>query len=54
MVAFAKNSKIPDDLVQRFNKLKSNNSYKDGIKAHTTDTDTVKQRLELAQEVLFH
>jgi hypothetical protein len=54
MVAFAKNSKIPDDIVQRFNKLKSNNSYKDGIKAHTTDTDTVKQRLELAQEVLFH
>lgn len=54
MVAFAKHSKIPKDIGQRYKKLIFNKSYADFIKAHTTDTDTVKQRLELAQEVLFH
>jgi hypothetical protein len=54
MVAFAKNTKIPKDVGQRYKKLLANKSYDDAIKAHTTDVDTVKQRLELAEEVLFH
>jgi len=54
MVAFAKNTKIPRDVGQRYKKLLANKSYDDAIKAHTTDVDTVKQRLELAEEVLFH
>jgi len=54
MVAFSKNAKIPSNISQRYKKLLSNKTYAETIKAHTTDTDTVKQRLELAEEVLFH
>lgn len=54
MVAFAKNSTIPGDITGRYSKLLINPSYADKIKAHTTDTDTVTQRLALAEEVLFH
>ncbi|RLC63494.1 MAG: DUF262 domain-containing protein [Chloroflexi bacterium] len=54
MVAFSKNVKIPGNIIERYEKLLSNNTYAETIKAHTTDTDTVKQRLELAEKVLFH
>jgi hypothetical protein len=54
MVAFSKNDKVPSDISKRYEKLLSNKTYAETIKAHTTDTDTVKQRLELAEEVLFH
>ena len=53
-VAFAKDSKIPKDIKNRYLKLLANVNYQDTITAHTTDVDAVKQRLELAQEVLFH
>jgi len=54
MVAFANIDTIPNDIVQRYTELLNNNAFKDGIRAHTTDTETVKQRLKLAKEVLFH
>jgi hypothetical protein len=54
MVAFARNKIIPNDIANRYTKLLANNSFRDGIRAHTTDTDTVKQRLKLAAGVLFH
>ena len=53
MVAFANSDKIPNDIITRYHELLENNTFKDGIRAHTTDTDTVKQRLKLAKEVLF-
>ena len=53
MVAFAKNSKEPADISSRYKRLLDNPSYNDTIAAHTTDTDTVIERHELAQKVLF-
>jgi len=52
-VAFAKGLKIPKDIKDRFIKLLANRNYIDTITAHTTDVDQVKQRLAIAQEVLF-
>ena len=52
-VAFAKDFKIPKDIKNRYLKLLANLDYQDTITAHTTDADAVKQRLGLAQEVLF-
>lgn len=52
-VAFAKDFKIPKDIKDRYLRLLANENYRDTITAHTTDADAVKQRLELAQEVLF-
>ncbi len=53
MVAFAKNPKEPVDISSRYKRLLDNPSYNDTITAHTTDTDTVIERHELAQKVLF-
>ncbi|MFC1981445.1 hypothetical protein ACFLVN_04290 [Chloroflexota bacterium] len=53
MVAFAKNLKEPADISRRYKRLLDNPSYTDTITAHTTDTDTVIEGLELAQKVLF-
>ena len=53
MVAFAKNPKEPADISSRYKMLLGNPSYNDTITAHTTDTDTVIERHELAQKVLF-
>lgn len=53
MVAFAKNHKEPTDISSRYKRLLDNPSYRDAITAHTTDTDTVLERHELAQKVLF-
>ena len=52
-VAFAKNPKVPTNIVRRYEKLLDNPSYWDTISVHTTDTDTVNERFELAQKVLF-
>lgn len=52
-VAFAKDFKIPKNIKIRYMRLLANENYIDTITAHTTDTDAVKQRLGLAQEVLF-
>ncbi len=34
--------------------LLNNKRYQDSITSATTDTDTVKERIELAEKVLFH
>lgn len=53
MVAFAKGLPIRENIKDRYQQLLMNPDYIDTITAHTTDNDKVKQRLELAQEVLF-
>jgi hypothetical protein len=53
MVAFARSISIPKDIRERFQRLKANPSYEAKISSGTTDVDTVKERIELAQEILF-
>jgi hypothetical protein len=52
-VAFARSTSIPDDISDRFQILLENPSYDETITSGTTDVDTVKRRIELAQETLF-
>ena len=54
MVAFAGSNQIPSDVNGRFQKLLDNPSYKKTITSGTTDVDTVKRRIKLAQEILFN
>lgn len=53
MVAFARSTSTPSDIADRFRRLLSNPSYDETITSHTTDVDTVKRRIQLAQEILF-
>ena len=53
MVAFARSSSVPPDVKDRFQKLIENPSYSEAIASGTTEVDTVKRRISLAQEVLF-
>lgn len=53
MVAFARNMDYPADIRLRFNKLIKREDYLDTVSASTTDEDTVRDRIRLAQEVLF-
>jgi hypothetical protein len=53
MVAFARNTDYPDDIRRRFNKLIKMESYLKTVSASTTDEDTVRERIRIAQEVLF-
>ena len=53
MVAFARNADYPADIRQRFNSLCERDDYKGFISASTTDEDTVRERIRIAQEVLF-
>lgn len=53
MVAFAQNSNYPEDIRLRFNVLTKREDYLEKVKASTTDEDTVRERIRLAQEVLF-
>ena len=53
MVAFARNTDYPANIRQRFNNLLEIDDYKDAISASTTDEDTVRERIRIAQEVLF-
>lgn len=52
-IAFARATSIPDNIKDRFQRLLANPSYDETITAGTTDVDTVKRRIELAQETLF-
>lgn len=54
MVAFAQNSKIPQDIATRYETLISNPSFEETISESTTDTDTVVKRMKLANKALFH
>ncbi|MFH0846641.1 MAG: DUF262 domain-containing protein [Chloroflexota bacterium] len=53
MVAFARSSNTPSDITKRFQALRANLSYVDAITQHTTDADKVKNRIKLAEEILF-
>ena len=53
MVAFARSASSPSDIADRFQALLKNPSYVDAITQHTTDVDKVKNRIKLAQEILF-
>jgi len=52
-IAFAESVTTPRNIVRRFEKLLANPSYEETISSGTTDVDTVKRRVNLAQEILF-
>ncbi len=53
MVAFALSENIPNDIDKRYNDLLNNPSFVESITQHTTDTEYVKNRINLATEILF-
>lgn len=53
MVAFSRSVSVPSDITRRLAKLLANPAYQEAISSHTTDVDTVKTRIKLAQEILF-
>jgi len=53
MVAFARNMDYPADIRLRFNKLIKMEEFLETVSASTTDEDTVRERIRIAQEVLF-
>jgi len=53
-IAFAKNlNHCPDDIKSRLTKLRSDPTFQKSAGAATTDTDVVRQRLKIAEEILF-
>lgn len=53
MVALALSPNFtPDNLKARFEKLISNKAFEEYVTSHTTDQDTVRQRIRLAQDTL--
>lgn len=53
MVAFAKSTKVPADIKDRFQRLLNEQRFKEAIKVHTTDVDKVATRMNLAWNILF-
>lgn len=53
MIAFARSTSTPRDIEKRYKKLLDNPSYQETISSGTTDVETVKRRIQLAQEILF-
>jgi len=53
MVAFAKCPSEPADLKERYHRLITDKAYNRLIYVSTTDVDTVKARINMAQKVLF-
>ena len=53
MVAFTTNQSIPDDIVDRYQSLKTNAKFVEATTKGTTDVDSVKRRLDLAKTILF-
>jgi hypothetical protein len=53
MVAFAKCPNAPKDIQEKYHQLVSSPEYRQLVYVSTTDADTVKRRIELAQRVLF-
>lgn len=51
--AFAQSITTPRNIDKKFKKLLANPSYEEAISSGTTDVDTVKNRIKLAQEILF-
>lgn len=54
MVAFSQSSYVPENVRDRFQRLLRNSRFVEAITAGTTDVDTVKSRIGLAQEILFN
>jgi hypothetical protein len=53
MVAFAKSGSTPPDISERYKTLLADAHFIKATTAGTTDVDTVRERLELAREILF-
>lgn len=53
MVAFARSNSVPSDIQERYETLKGIDRFISSTTASTTDINTVQDRLELAQRVLF-
>ena len=53
MVAFAKSQTTPSDISERYQLLLTNTNFTNATTAGTTDVYTVRERLELASQVLF-
>ena len=54
MVAFSRHiDQIPSDIVERYQRLKSDEEFDKVTRQGTTDVDTVKERFQRAEEVLF-
>jgi hypothetical protein len=52
-VAFTLSTTTPHNIAKRFAKLLKNPSYEEAISSSTTDVDTVRRRIRLAEEILF-
>ncbi len=53
MVAFAKSQAVPSDISERYQALLTHAKFTASTTAGTTDVDTVRERLEIARQVLF-
>jgi uncharacterized protein with ParB-like and HNH nuclease domain len=53
MVAFSRASVYPADIRGRYNRLLERDDFKTKVSSATTDEDTVRERIRIAQEVLF-
>jgi hypothetical protein len=53
MVAFALNEKDPKDIRRRFENLVQNEAYNAYVTSATTDQESVKHRIDLANKTLF-
>ena len=53
LVAFARAHEVPQDIVERYEKLKQNDKYVASTTASTTDVNIVQKRLALAYSCLF-
>jgi len=53
MVAFSRNSDYPPDIRSKYNRLIQRKGYLKRVSASTTDEDTVRERIRIAQKVLF-
>jgi hypothetical protein len=53
MVAFSKNLDCPPDIRSKYNALIKREDYWDKVSSATTDEDTVRERIRIAQEALF-
>lgn len=53
MVAFSKDLDCPPDIRSKYNTLIKREDYWDKVSSATTDEDTVRERIRIAQEALF-
>jgi len=52
-VTFAKHETIPEDIVDRYEKLKLNLEFDESTRLATTDNEVVRNRLKLVETILF-